>query len=209
MTEERKNELNEMMDNGDFDALEKITDHDEQCYIIQQMSSKMSGGKIKDEETKNNIIKDCVAQLDLIKGNDAVKAWLDTYTVKDERVYAQHVFKLMYAFRTNDVEEMLKYLEDIKQLPRELLPEDILRRIDQLEKIKGMDAEEMKGLNMEGVNMIKALIDNIMTVYKEHEILFDITKIAIDMHVYTDKETIIRARITTPEIEEAYAKHNS
>lgn len=175
MTEERKNELNKMIDTGDFDVLEKITDHDEQHYVIQQ----------------------------------TVKACLDTYTVKDERSYAKHVFKMLHVFRTNDVAEMLKYLEDIKQLPRELLPEDIMRRIDQFEKIKDMDAEEMNELSMEGVNMIKTLIDNIMTVYEEHEILFNITKIAIDLHVYTDKGTILRARITTPEIEEAYAKHNS
>lgn len=209
MTEERKNELDKLIEAGNIDALKEIKDTDEQRYIMQQMISEMHGGKIKDDETRNNIIKDCVAHRGPDEDIDTIKAWLDTYTVKDERFYAKRVFKLLHIFSTNDVGGMLVHLDDIKQLPRELLPEDILRRIDQLDKIKDMDAEEVNELTLEGVNMIKTLIDNIKTVYDEHEIMFDIAKIAIDMHVYSDDGTILRTRVTTPEIEEAYAKNNS
>lgn len=208
MTEERKNELDKMMEADDFDALKEIKDHDEQRYVIHQMTSEMHGDKIEDEETKNNIIKDCVAHLDPIEDIDAVKKWLDIYTVKDERFYAEYVFKMLYIFRTSNVEDMIMYLDDIKHLPYDLLPKDILRRITQLDKIKDMNAEEVYDLTMEGVNMIGTFIDNIMAVYEEHEIMFDIANIALDLHVYSKDETLIHKRVTTKEIEEAYAKNN-
>lgn len=208
MTEERKNELDKMMEAGDFDALKDIKDPDEQRYIMQQVISEMNGGKIKDEETRINIIKDCVAHLGSIEDMDELKTWLDIYTVKDERFYAEYVFKILYIFRTSNVKEMIKYLDDIKQLPYDLLPKDILRRITQLDKIKDMNTEEVYDFTMEGVNMIGTFIDNIMTVYNEHEIMFDIANIALDLHVYSKDGTFIHKRVTTKEIEEAYVKNN-
>lgn len=209
MTEERKNELDKMLEAGDFNALKGIKDHDEQRYIMQQMISEMHGGKIKDEETKNRIIRDCVDHRGHVEDMGALKACLDAYTDSDERVYASHVFKLINIFSTNDVKEMLMYFDEIKQLPRELLPEDILHRIDQLDKIKGMNAEEMSNAATNCIKMISTLINSIKTVYDEHEILLDIANIALDLHVYSDKETLIHTKVTTPAIEEAYAKHNS
>lgn len=223
MTEERKNELDEMVEAGNADALKEIKDADERRYVIQQIVYEMAGGKVKDDETRNNIIKDCVAHcvthcvahrdvakdIDELKGIDELKAWFDTYMDSGERSYATYVFNLLAAFSTDDVEYMAKYLEDIKLLPRKLLPEYILRRIDQLDKIKDMTAEEMSDDMRTGINMISTLIDNIKTVYDEHEIIFDIAKIAIDLHVYSDNATLIHTKITTPAIEEAYAKHNS
>lgn len=208
MTEERKNELDEMVNAGNFDALKDIKDRDEQRYVMKLMISEMTGGKIKDEETRNNIIKDCVSRRGPVEDMDALKAWLDTYTDHDERLYAKHVFKLLHVFSTNDVEEMSMRFEDIKQLPRELLPEDILHRIDQLDKIKDMNAEEMNEAITNGVKMISTLIDSIKTVYDEHEILFDIAKIALDLRVYSDDGPLIHTKVTTPAIEEAYAKNH-
>lgn len=205
MTEKRKNELDEMIEAGNIDALKEIKDYDEQKYVIQQTNSVMNGDKIKDEETKNNIIKDCVAHRGHI---DAMKAWLGTYTDKYEKSYATHVLHMLNIFSTNDVEEMTMYLDEIKRLPRELLPKDILRRIDQLDKIKDMSAEEINEVIMSGIKTINTFIGNIRTVYEEYEIMFDIVKIAIDMHVYSDVGTILRTRLTTAEIEEAYAKNN-
>lgn len=209
MTAVREKELDEMINAGNIDALKGIKDVEEQKYVMRQMINEMTGGKIKDEETKNRIIKDCVEHRDPVEDMEALKAWLDTYTVKDERLYAKRVFKLIHIFSTNDVEDMSMHLDEIKQLPRELLPEDILHRIDQLDKIKDMTAEEMNEAITNGVKMISTLIDSIKTVYDEHEIMFDIAKIALDLRVYSDDGTLIHTRVTTPAIEEAYAKNNS
>ena len=208
MTEERKNELDKIINTCDIDAINKVEDPDEQIYLLKQSISKATGDSIKDDETRNNIIKDCVAQLDNDEDIDAIKAWLGTYSIKEGLLYAKYVFKLLLTFRTSDVEDMIKHFEEIKLLPRELLPKDILRRIDQLEKIKDMDPDELSSFIHDGIKMISTFIDNIMTVYKEYEIAFDIAKIALDLHVYSADGTLIHTRATTHAIEEAYAKNN-
>ena len=44
--------------------------------------------------------------------------------------------------------------------------------------------------------------------HEEYETAFDIAKIALDIHVYSKDKTLIHTKVTTPAIEEAYAKNN-